>query len=134
MNKDRVYLSCMILAVLGLLVSIYLTVYHYSSSVPLACPDTGLINCASVLNSAYAYILGVPLAVYGLVFFVVELVILNLRYKDLKAVYNALGLVFVFYFIYLEYLIGHICIFCTTVHVTIVLLFILTLYDAAKHG
>jgi uncharacterized membrane protein len=123
-----------VLAVIGLIVSIYLVLVHYTS-VPLVCSDTGLINCGSVLNSSYAYLLGIPIAVYGVVFFVVELVVLWLtsaKFKgrdgnDMRMIYNALGLAFVVYLLYAEYMVGHICIYCTTVHVVVVLLFILSL-------
>ena len=54
------------LAIAGLGVSTYLTITHYDSSVPLACSDTGTINCALVTHSAESMVFGVfPVAVLG---------------------------------------------------------------------
>ena len=57
------------LALAGLGVSTYLTITHYDSSVPLACSDKGVINCALVTSSAESMVFGVlPVAVLGLAF------------------------------------------------------------------
>lgn len=40
---------------------------HYSDPVALACPDTGIVNCTLVTTSSWSVVLGVPLAVLGLV-------------------------------------------------------------------
>ena len=47
----KIRLASIVLAVLGITVSAYLTAYHYFSSIPLACSTKGLINCANVLHS-----------------------------------------------------------------------------------
>ncbi len=123
----------MVLAVLGLLVSVYLTLYHYAG-IPLLCSESGIINCNNVLNSSYSILFGVPIAVYGIVFFVVEILLLlklhsRLKDKDLIVIYNTLGIAFVVYFVYTEYVIGNVCIFCTAVHVITVALFILSFFE-----
>ena len=59
----------MLLSVAGLLVSAYLTVEHYSSSTTLACPETGVVNCVKVTTSSYSTLVGVPVALLGLLFF-----------------------------------------------------------------
>ena len=40
---------------------------HYTDPAALACPDTGIVNCALVTTSSWSVALGVPLAVLGLV-------------------------------------------------------------------
>ena len=59
-----------ILVLLGVAVASYLTYSHYSASTLAACPDTGLINCQKVTSSAQSKILGIPVAVLGLAYFI----------------------------------------------------------------
>lgn len=123
------------LSVIGLVTAVYLVLVHYTE-IPLACSTSGLINCNSVLNSTYGYLLGIPVAIYGVVFFIVEIVILLLTFegktsivalgRDIRILYNTVGLVFVFYLLYAEYSVGHICEYCTVVHIVTVLLFVLS--------
>ncbi len=115
------------ISILGLLVSAYLTVQHYTNK-PVACPSVGIINCESVLNSPYSYVLGVPVCVLGVLFFIAEFALIFLGNRDMLVLFNGLGIGFVVYFIYSEYLIGSICIYCTSVHVITVLLFITSVY------
>ena len=61
------------LALLGVLLSIYLTLYHYGLTGPLVCGGTG--SCEKVQLSRYAVVLGVPVAVIGLGGYVALLVI-----------------------------------------------------------
>lgn len=122
----------LILAGLGLLDSAYVTVVHYISAVPLACPETGIINCAQVLTSPQSVVLGLPLGVWGVVWFLVlgALVLRAGRTGDGAALPRRLwvvvGMLAVVYFVYLELaVIGKICIFCTGVHLIVVALFIM---------
>ena len=62
-------LGSLILPLAGLAVSAYLTVEHYSSSTTLACPETGVVNCVKVTTSSYSTLVGVPVALLGLLFF-----------------------------------------------------------------
>ena len=62
-------LGSLIVALAGLAVSAYLTVEHYSSSTTLACPETGVVNCVKVTTSSYSTLVGVPVALLGLLFF-----------------------------------------------------------------
>ena len=45
----------------------YLTVAHYADPGALACPDSGVVNCTLVTTSPESVVLGVPVAVLGLV-------------------------------------------------------------------
>ena len=64
-----------LLALVGLGLSVYLTVAHYSDASVLACPEHGAIDCAKVTTSSYAVQHGIPLAVFGLGFFVVTMIL-----------------------------------------------------------
>ncbi len=126
MDKGTIVKIAMALAIVGLVDSAYLTVAHYTNT-PVACPNYGIVNCGNVLNSAYSVFFGVPIAVLGLLFFIVEVAVILLKNKDLFVIYNGIGVAMVIYFIYLEYLIGSICVYCTLVHALTALLFILSI-------
>lgn len=124
--------SSLVLCVLGLLDSAYLTYEHFTSSATLACSDTGAINCLKVTTSSYASIAGVPVAVLGLVFFVVMTALcLPAAWRSASpAVHRArlaasvVGLLMVFYLVYVElFRLDAICLWCTFVHVLTFALF-----------
>ncbi|ACU53195.1 Vitamin K epoxide reductase [Acidimicrobium ferrooxidans DSM 10331] len=125
-----------LIALAGLGVATYLTIAHYDTTVTLACPDTGIVNCAKVTTSPESTILGIPVAVLGLGFFL-AMGVLSLpfawRHRALDAVRLALagvGVVFVLWLVYAEIVkIGSICLWCTSVHVMTLTLFLVVLYD-----
>ena len=129
------------LALAGLGVSIYLTITHYDSSVPLACSDKGVINCALVTSSAESMVFGVlPVAVLGLAFFVFMTAAVSpwawrLKFPALTWVRLAsvvIGIGFVLYLVYTElFTLDAICLWCTSVHVLTFLLFALIVGGAA---
>ena len=120
--------AMVVLSVLGLIVSIYLAAYHLLG-IPLLCSTSGIINCNNVINSPYGYIFGVPVADYGIVFFMVELfIIFFIKDPFAKVFLNGIGLGGVIYFLYSEYMIGNICEYCTSVHIITVLLLIISIY------
>ena len=125
MNAKKVAL---VIAAIGLLISIYLVILRYTSILPLDCPDKGIINCSNVLNSKYSTILGVPNAVLGLVFFIAELIVIEKYFgKDEMLLLSSIGMVFVAYFVLSEYIIGNICLFCTGVHASTLALFLMSI-------
>lgn len=130
-KKDKVRAVQVVLALFGLIVSTYLTLVHYIG-LPLACSDSGIINCNAVINSQYAYVFSLPIAAYGIIFFVVELALLYKNNPDSITIWNLVGIGAVAYFLAIEYIVGHICIFCTGVHVTVLLLLILSIYQMRK--
>jgi uncharacterized membrane protein len=120
-------------AAIGLLVSVYLVLYHYSS-IPLLCSSSGVINCGYVLHSSYSYLFGVPVAVYGMVFFIAELLLIKRRNAEYQLMLNAIGVSFVAYFLYVEYVLGAICEYCTVVHAAVVLLFAISIIQVRDIG
>jgi uncharacterized membrane protein len=122
----------LLFAVVGLSVSTYLTITHYATTVTLACPDTGVINCEKVTTSPQSVIAGVPVAVLGLVFFG-TMVLINLRgawrspslqVRVSRIGLAATGVAFAMYLVYTELFSLHaICLWCTSAHVMAFLLF-----------
>jgi len=132
---NKISYTGLVFSLLGIADGTYLTVAHYSGIVQLACPDVGIINCAKVTSSSYSMIHGVPVALLGLIFFVVMFVLQLpffwrsqadwFRYARLG--FAILGIIFVFWFVYVElHLLRAICLYCTYVHILTFCLFVTT--------
>ena len=126
------------LSVLGLGVSAYLTIDHFAR-VRLICSDSGVINCQKVTTSAQSHFLGIPVAVLGLAFYLVLVAInwpplwrsADSRIHWLRLMLLCGGMLFVLYLVSVElFVIGNICLWCTSVHMLTFLLFALTLITA----
>ncbi len=111
---------------LGLADAAYLTYAHYTSASVLACSDKGLFNCAAVTTSSYSHILGLPVAVLGLVYFAAMVPLLvpaawrspnrYLRLARLAA--SVVGIGMVLWLVYVELVkLGAVCEYCTGVHI-----------------
>ncbi len=128
--ERKIYYLSLFFASVGLLSSIYLTVTKYTS-LQLACPDTGVIDCTNVLTSQYASLYGVPNVILGVVFFVVMFAVITLvKNKDAFVILSGIGMAFVLYYIYAEYMVRSICIYCTVVHISTIALLILALINS----
>ncbi len=137
----RIVPFSLLLSMLGIADTVYLTVAHYAQTVTLACPDTGFINCAKVTSSSYSEVFGIPVAVLGLIFFLILLVIqLPIFWTDKfywmklpRQIFVSAGLLGVFWFVYVELHYLHaICLYCTGVHILTFLSFVTILF-ASEH-
>jgi uncharacterized membrane protein len=126
------------LSAVGLALSVYLTVDHFTTRPVLACPATAAVNCEKVTTSQYASVLGIPVAIYGLVFFV-AMVALTLpfawrdpRLRPVRLGAAAVGVASVVYLVGVELFgVDAICLWCTGVHVVTFALFAVLAYAAA---
>jgi uncharacterized membrane protein len=126
--------AAVLLSLIGVIVSAYLSVVDLSQGqVPLACANSGLVNCDLVTSSAESRLGGVPVAFLGVVWFAGMLGLLafedRLRLLASPAPHLAWtggGVLMVFYLIYAElFLIGAVCVWCTVVHALVIGLFLL---------
>jgi uncharacterized membrane protein len=139
-----VQIVSLVLALLGLGVSIYLTIEHFTGNTTLACSDKGLVNCGAVTTSPESMVFGVfPVAVLGLAFFVFAVPMLTpwawrSHRREIAVARLAsmvVGVGFILYLIYVELIqVGAICLWCTSVHVITFLLFVLVAMSAAVYG
>ena len=137
-------LTTFVLALVGLAASLYLTIAHFTESTLAGCSETaGLVNCTKVTTSAQSYVFGIPVAVLGLAFFLFMVAIMSpwawrstRREIHLVRIGSLiLGMGFVLYLLYAElFIIGSICLYCTSVHVITFILFVLTTVAAAVWG
>ncbi len=120
MMKNKSILVLVLL--LGILDSTYLTVVHFLPSA-LKCPTIGtVVNCETVLSSSFSTVFGVPLAAIGLFWFVVALLLLAFwNNKIMKNLWMIVGIGGVVYSITAQSILGKICIYCATLDVLIAL-------------
>ena len=140
-----------VLSLYGVGASVWLTITHYDTKITLACPDTGLINCAKVTTSSQSMVFGVfPVAVLGLAFYVFFAVIsspwfwawtdrlrpeLARQAGWIRLGSVIVGMGFVLYLVYAELIqIKNICLWCTSVHVATFLIFALLVFYSAFAG
>ena len=113
-------------SLIGLAISIYLTVVHYST-VPLACPASAVVNCEQVLSSRYAVIgdSGLPTSAAGIVWFAVSAALALLRRRRALLAWSSIGLLTVLLLVYIEIVqLGAVCIWCTAAHAMVLLIFL----------
>jgi uncharacterized membrane protein len=130
--------TALVLCILGLADSGYQVYTHFTGTGLMGC-SARTDACVLVQNSVYAWVFGIPVAVYGAAFFAFMVVVCSppaWRW-GLRLIHQArtaavvIGMMFVLYLIYRELIsLGRICEYCTSVHVITFLLFGLLMYDA----
>jgi len=129
--------TSLILSIVGLLVSVYLTFEHYTGNETLACTVTGVIDCGKVTSSAWSTFMGVPVALLGLLFFVaVTILMLPSVWRRPEPWLDwfrfgllTVGLGMALYLVWAElFRIHAICSWCTVVHVVTFALWIIVLF------
>ncbi|MEL4505969.1 vitamin K epoxide reductase family protein [Luteococcus sp. H138] len=136
MTQRRVERLTGLLYLVAFCVAGYLTYEHCTGNATLACSSTGVVDCASVTTSSYSYLFGIPVALLGLLWALASLVLWAwgrralpwARRNPVQLGWLAAGLAFVLYLVWVELVpLGKICSWCTVVHVTVLLLFLLRL-------
>lgn len=111
----------LLLASVGFIDALYLTVESLYPQIPLYCPSSGFVNCAVITSSTYSRFAGVPVAILGAAWFGLVLMILALDRESLNYALIplwALAMVGVGYLVFVEWFIIHaICPYCTFAHV-----------------
>jgi len=121
-----------VLDVIGLGIALYLSIVELNGGVPVCGP---LHGCEEVARSEYSRIAGIPVAVFGVG---LSLVLLTLAlawwrtnlYALLLAHYglSLAGVLFEAYFLYLQvFVIGAICVWCTSYGLSLILRFAIAL-------
>ncbi len=136
------WLAGLTLCVFGLGVAAYLTYEHYTGSKSLTCPaGGGHINCLKVTTSSYSKIHGFPVSVLGLIFFAVMIVLQSppawasmSRYvRGARLAWSLVGVGTAVWLIYAElFKIDAICLWCTSVHIISLIIFITTAFGTAS--
>ena len=139
--EKRLSQLAIILTVIGLLVSIYMTIYKITSNDRM-CVGSG--DCKTVNASRYAEVYGIPVAVLGVIGYSAILAVLLLQRRsqvDFIQQNGALlffglsltGFLFTLYLIFVEVaLIKAYCPFCITSQTAMTLIFIISVIDLVR--
>jgi uncharacterized membrane protein len=125
------------LALVGVFVALYLTLFKIGVIGELSCT---IGSCEQVNTSKWATFLGLPVAAWGIVFYVATLAVAltaskpvyegNLNLSRALAGMSGLGFVFTLWLSYLELFVIHaICIWCVGSAVIVTAIFLLSLAD-----
>jgi uncharacterized membrane protein len=117
-------------------IALYLTSVHYELA-PLACSETGFVDCARVLSSSYSVVPGttIPISIPGLGWCLVMLALASIGLRlqanwlrKAQFAWSLAGMLTVLYLAYVEIVLLHnLCAWCTALHVLIFLIFLVTL-------
>jgi uncharacterized membrane protein len=113
------------LAAAGLVIALYLTIVKLAGVAPVCGPSGG---CEAVETSAYAEVLGVPVAAFGILYSIVATTgaVVWWRRSDVRALWVMYGLGLIgslveVYLVYLEFAVIHaVCLWCAAYGVTVV--------------
>ncbi len=119
MNRHTLNWVLLVLAFLGIADSAYLGISE-TTGASLTCSINGLDGCNTVAQSVYSHVLGVPVGIIGLVFYVLLFVCAAfLIFNPLRFVYRALyllgwiGLLASVVFVLIQFfIIKALCIYC----------------------
>lgn len=133
MKRSTLLISVLVLAVLGIVDSAYLTHAAVTGSA-LACGISGLDGCNVVAQSTYSRVFGIPLAEYGLVFYGAVLLLAIMAFtRSSKLLHGALllfgvvGALLSLYFIGVQvFAIKALCVYCLGSFALAVLIFAFT--------
>lgn len=142
--------AMLLMALLGLGISIYLTVIHYQGVGVAFCSTTGVVNCNLVTSSGNSVLFGstIPITIPGMLWFIVSggmaLVALlaiwrnhrePARLRGAHLLWGIIGMAFVLYLVYVEIVVLHtLCEWCTVVHLLTFATFLLALNRWQQRG
>ena len=139
MDDRKLWLGSVVVTVIGLLDSVYLT-WSKLTAQPVFCGQYG--GCESVNNSPYAEIAGIPIAILGAGAYLTVLALLYLERQGgfwasngplLVFGISLAGTLYSAYLTYIEVAVIHaVCFYCVISAVAILLLLILTLIRLAR--
>lgn len=117
------------LSIIGLMVSFDLTKSHLSASTDTPCDISPSVSCSLVNTSIYSELLNVPVALFGVLWFLTlgALAFMALYQKESSLAitallyWNVLGILFVTYLIFAEFLLRTLCPLCTVIHILVVI-------------
>jgi len=116
-KKAMLVLSCF-----GILISLYLTYFKFTSD-PLLC---GIGNCHAVQHSKYGNFLGIPVAILGIVYYLGVVVSITNFSKRVINMVLIWGLLFSTYLTYIEvFVLKEICGWCVVSFVNIIVIYVI---------
>jgi len=130
MRDVRIYQLATSLSVAGVILSFWLLNEEAVIGSEF-CEIGGAVSCSKVIMSEYSHFLGLPIALYGLLWFIIASIISvsAIKYEKTRRVlfyWGIIGLIGIFALNYVEFmLIGAFCILCGFAHLLGALIFAL---------
>ncbi len=121
------------LIIIGLLISSYLTYSHYTNT-QLACPEVGVLNCEAVTTSPYSMIFGVPVALLGLILFLLAVLMLLSKNDTLIFAWSIGAFMGAMYSIGSMAILGLICIYCVSLDCVMLLTILVSYVGTMRKG
>ncbi len=139
MRRTWGQIALLTLSLIGAAIAIYLTFVHYQQ-VALVCSSQGFVDCARVLSSTYSNVPGttLPITIPGLGWILVSALLAIVIWRAperrnlliVQCVWMGLGLLAVFYLVYVELVRLHtLCAWCTGFHVVILAMLLLSVFQ-----
>ena len=133
LTRRNILLSIILAGILGLFASGYLTYQKYDPALNSEICTIGNIDGCSVVNtSRYSAIFGIPAGIWGMIWFAVLLYLAAKCWRrewwarELLS-WTIIGSVFVIYFIIAEIKLLTLCVYCTLVHVLVLVSLVLAI-------
>jgi uncharacterized membrane protein len=131
--------ALLVVAVLGFVDALYLTIEHYENVIP-PCTITG--GCETVLTSAYSSILGMPVSLGGVIYYLLVLIgifaYLNGRHEKLfrwALILTFIGFLASLWFLFVQAFILHAyCLYCLGSALTSTILFVIAVVIFRKYS
>lgn len=130
------YVYSTIFALIAFFISSYLTILHFKDSIP-PCTFSG---CEVVLTSKYSEILGVPVALFGAIFYLIATILSTILLTNYNKKINLLfvvlaigGFTSTLYFIFLQiFIIKEFCQYCLATELMSLGIFLIAISDIKK--
>lgn len=144
-QRSRGQIVLLALSLIGIAISVYLTIIHYTHT-QVVCSASGVVNCELVLSSSYSLVPGtaIPVSIPGLLWFVVSAGLAASAWllwpskriiRVAEFVWSLLGMFSILYLVYVEIVrLRTICAWCTGVHLTILVMFLVTIVLMQEPG
>ena len=129
-----------VISLVGIIVASYLTLYKMGIIGSLVCSSNAHISCETVNTSKYAFLMGAPVAAWGVAFYVTTFVVSMLsvqprfeydrRFAIGMALLSGWGVLFSAYLTYLELFVIHaICQWCVVSAILVTIMFGVAIWE-----
>ena len=125
------------LSTLGLLISLYISLFIEQGGSAAFCTIGETFDCTSVINSAYGHVFGISVSELGAFYFLVVIALYAVDFYDdyVMAGVSIIGLLSIMYFIFVELIIlDKFCLYCTSVHIVVIILFVIIAPESIKNS
>lgn len=119
--KHKTFMIVVILSIFGIIDTSYLLYEHFAKIVPPCSVNLSFIDCGEVLNSVYSQIAGIPVSLFGLIYYsfilgfsLSWLKLRSIRVMKILSLLSTCGFSVSLFLMYVQlFIIGKVCLYCT---------------------